>query len=700
MRGSPHFPKLRSDVLVKDVGGNRSGVFIIRDPTLDPLRFFQCSALQVEIVRRLDGKSSVEAIARSLRERFRTDISTEKVAAFISSLDRRFLLEPESTDVLPAHIRVAASRKALSRWRRRGLMRHPERGEVLKGDEAVIDSAAGWLRGQDPSEAARCLVAALDAHPDSERLRLARSVLRAAILEHAPRTKPPGPMIPLFDPYPLLLRLHLWCRFAFSGWFLASLGVLSAVSLTITFAHWDRFGALLVAHSWDLVKSLGGLVIFFLVVLAHELGHGVACVHYGGRPRQIGIIVLLYVMVAAYCDVTDSVLFDGRRPKIVTFMAGIITTTALWCIVTPLWWLTKPGTALNELLLLASAISGVTNLVQLLPLYKFDGHFVLAALAEHQNLFEEAWESFRREVVNPFFARARAGFGDRVWTAGLLNAWIAPLLVAFLLSGTTMLILSWVFCLFGVADLFVHAIRSRGAAHYARLLRKFAIYALTYYAVWIASLAEVMWNALVPSFKGWGALLTVYLIVRGSCRLGRLAFGPRAKPLRDSWRALAWAPALILWIGVDVAVLLAVPCSIPADGEVTIVTPRRFEEHASADGAPPRVAIPDGQRGAPTLRGQVRFDASQPAANVRQGQRVRVFPRTGNAEPLEGRIASVARAFEEGHLLAVIDLERAPGWLRAGATGRARVEGPTSSLLHSVAQPLVSFIELELWRIL
>jgi hypothetical protein len=772
---------------------------------LDPLRFFHCTPLQVEIVRLLDGNNSPEEIAEALQRRFRADISVEKVSAFIESLDRRFLLEPESTDNLPRDVRVGASKRALARWRRQRLLELARRTDPPDASEAeAVRAAAEWLVKQDPSEAARRLAGALALRPSSERLQRAREVLRSAVLEAAPKSKPPGPMFPLFDPYPLLAWLHGRVRFAFTSGFLIALAVLAALSLTITIANRDHFKELFAAHHWTTVRSVSGLVIFTFMLLVHELGHGVACVHYGGRPRRIGIILILWVMPAAFCDVTDSVLFDGRRPKVVTFLAGVVATTAIWCIATPLWWLTKPGTALNEVLLLTSVVTGISNIVELLPLYKFDGHFVLAALAGHQNLFEESWEYFRSEMLDPFLQRHREGFGRRLAAAGAMNLVLAPLLVGCLVCGKQVVVALSAFCLFGIFDLFIHAgLRSAPSPEsYDLLKRKFAVYALAYYVVWMIGLARVLWGTLVPALEGFGALLTFYLVGRACLRLTRLVFRSRAQSGGSARRLAPWVPAVALWAAADLALLALIPSDLGANGEARIAAlephPVRAElgglllnaaregERVEAGQVIARLESPElashlerqaarsrrcraapmlseggprgGGRGAgardrceaveeelrsleravqrlairapasgvvatsraeeklgswmdageelleiadpSALGAEVLLDPEEPLAEVRVGQPARLYPRTAAAEPIDGRLVSIAPALDRGRMVARIALLNPPRWLRANATGRAHIFGTPQPLLFQIARPWLAFIHIELWRVL
>jgi len=268
-------------------------------------------------------------------------------------------------------------------------------------------------------------------------------------------------------------------------------------------------------------------------------------------------MLLLFVLPAAYCDVTDSVLFPGRRAKILTFTAGVVATTMVWCIVTPLWLLTKPGTLLNDALLISSALTGVANITQFIPLYKFDGHFILASLAGHQDLFEESWQHFRNTLLRPLFTRIQSSLWGPFLALSIFNLFVAALVSASLCGygSVTRRIITGLLCV-GIASLFFQAAGGplRGAK-YDRLKRDFAIYAMIFLFSWQVVAARFLWRRLVPHIQVFGIAIVAYLVFRSLRRNVGIIFGTdRTRiPIRQmiADRPFAWMTPVLFWIVVD-----------------------------------------------------------------------------------------------------------------------------------------------------
>src|SRR5262249_48393484 len=106
--------------------------------------------------------------------------------------------------------------------------------------------------------------------------------------------------------------------FAWSG-VIAILAFLCAGAYGYTLIAFDRIegGALEIAIA---------VPILLLTGLLHELGHGLACQHYGGNVTEIGFMLFYYLEPAAYCDTSSSYLITVRRHKMIIQLAGSIVS--------------------------------------------------------------------------------------------------------------------------------------------------------------------------------------------------------------------------------------------------------------------------------------------------------------------------------------------------------------------------------------
>ncbi|MFS0693239.1 peptidase M50 [Streptomyces nitrosporeus] len=127
------------------------------------------------------------------------------------------------------------------------------------------------------------------------------------------------------------------------------------------------------------VLAAVALFLWFSITL-HELAHGVAAQHYGGKVTEIGVRWRLPAAML-YCTVDNYLFIPGLRARLVIAGAGAHLNMVL-LLPFALWWLLLPdddpaGPLLAGLLLLGS-VQGLSNLVPLPPLdgYRMLGHLL------------------------------------------------------------------------------------------------------------------------------------------------------------------------------------------------------------------------------------------------------------------------------------------------------------------------------------
>lgn len=146
-----------------------------------------------------------------------------------------------------------------------------------------------------------------------------------------------------------------------------------------------------------------GLLLAWIMTGCHELGHGVACHRFGGRPTQIGLM-WRFPLIAPYCKVDDVVTFHRPGHRVMTSFAGVYVNLVLLVPVAA-WWLWGPDSGwprgVGAALLLFGASAVVINL---LPVLRLDGYHML----EHAtSTIDLQSESFRFTAA--FLRHGRAG---------------------------------------------------------------------------------------------------------------------------------------------------------------------------------------------------------------------------------------------------------------------------------------------------
>lgn len=159
----------------------------------------------------------------------------------------------------------------------------------------------------------------------------------------------------------------------------------------------------------NLFASLGGhlwvsLGIFLLLKVLHEIGHGVACRHFGAEVHELGFFLFMFSPLF-YVNVTDGWLIPQRWKRVVIASAGMYVELGAAAVCMWLWLFLKPG-SLRDFAASAVIISGVgTVLTNLNPLMRFDGYYILSDLLSMPNLRTRASSYIQGLVVRFFFGR-------------------------------------------------------------------------------------------------------------------------------------------------------------------------------------------------------------------------------------------------------------------------------------------------------
>lgn len=194
---------------------------------------------------------------------------------------------------------------------------------------------------------------------------------------------------PLFDPDRMLERLAPLFRPLFTVWGLLAWLALVATGIVLAVLHWAE----LTATSADQIISAGNigltLLIYPVIKLLHEFGHGIAAKVWGGRVHEMGVM-LLVMMPAPYVDASSATSFPGKWRRIVVSGAGIMVEFGLAALAMILWTQMEPGLARAAAfnVMLIGSIS--TLLFNGNPLLRYDAFYILSDWIEIPNLASRA----------------------------------------------------------------------------------------------------------------------------------------------------------------------------------------------------------------------------------------------------------------------------------------------------------------------
>jgi putative peptide zinc metalloprotease protein len=225
---------------------------------------------------------------------------------------------------------------------------------------------------------------------------------------------------PAVNPDKFLTWFHRYTSWVYTWWFtLISLAAF-AVMGAITISHWDEIGRDTLQFFNFSAKTWGDVGIFYLVAVAamcwHEIGHGHACKHYGGRVPSMGFL-LIYLTPGFYTDTSEGQVMATRYQRLVIALAGAWAELYICVVATVIWWVSPPDTALHSVAYMMMLITGIASiLINFNPMMKLDGYYMmcevlgLVDLKESSTAYVSGWVKrniWKLPVEVPYVPRPR-----------------------------------------------------------------------------------------------------------------------------------------------------------------------------------------------------------------------------------------------------------------------------------------------------
>ena len=318
-------PRLRPDVVIVEQTYRGEVSFVVKD--LESQKYFRFRAVEVTVMRSLDGARTCGEAAAALREEG-INVSEATVEGFAQKLGRMGLLE-----------RSVSERSTLQVERLRAERQRRARPRLFKGELLRMR----WSMG-DPNAAF-----------DRWIPRLGFFFSRGCII---------GSL----------------CLFAIN----IGLMVFNWPKLHAGLAQLTDVGSYTVAHAVLFWCTL------LTIVLIHEMGHGITCKYYGGEVHEMGFM-LLYFQPAFFANVNDAWTFPDLRARLAVTAAGSWIEAVVASIAGIVWWVAEPGTLVSQVALLTFLVGGVFSaLTNANPLMPLDGYFALSDWLEIPNLRHRA----------------------------------------------------------------------------------------------------------------------------------------------------------------------------------------------------------------------------------------------------------------------------------------------------------------------
>ncbi|WEQ57083.1 HlyD family efflux transporter periplasmic adaptor subunit [Komagataeibacter nataicola] len=199
----------------------------------------------------------------------------------------------------------------------------------------------------------------------------------------------------LCNPDLILKRCVPLTDWLFTRPFCTGLGLAVGLAVFLVIQQWSLYAAGFL-HLITPQGAIGIALALTLSKMVHELGHGIAARHFGCRVPAMGVAFLVLCPVL-WTDTTDAWRLVRARDRLVIDCAGMVAEIMLATLATIIWSIVPDGPLRDGLFTLSSSTWILTLSVNLSPLMRFDGYYILSDLMGIPNLQERAfaWTRWR-----------------------------------------------------------------------------------------------------------------------------------------------------------------------------------------------------------------------------------------------------------------------------------------------------------------
>ncbi|MBN3198615.1 HlyD family efflux transporter periplasmic adaptor subunit [Pectobacterium brasiliense] len=211
--------------------------------------------------------------------------------------------------------------------------------------------------------------------------------------------------IPLWHPDRFLGATLPWVEPFFSRTFLKLTLLVAVLGLFLAGRQWETFKHTFL-HFFTLEgAALAGLTLCFTKIL-HEFGHAYTCKRFGARVATMGVAFLV-MMPVLYTDTSGSWKLTRRLQRMAIGAAGMMTELVLAAWATLAWSFLPDGMLRSAAFMLATTTWIMTLAINLSPLMRFDGYFLLSDGLQMPNLQNRGFAIGRWQMREWLF-----GLGD------------------------------------------------------------------------------------------------------------------------------------------------------------------------------------------------------------------------------------------------------------------------------------------------
>jgi hypothetical protein len=190
--------------------------------------------------------------------------------------------------------------------------------------------------------------------------------------------------VPLANPDRLLGRIYERLSFLYHPWTWAISLLLVLAALGVAVTSWDDL-----RRSFVPPAQPGSFFLYWasisVITLIHEMGHGLTCKHFGARATGFGLL-FVYLLPCFYCDVSGAWTLRRRSQRLWVGAAGLCFQFVAGAVALLVWRIVEPGSLAGRAAIAMVSMCGLDALLNLVPLIRLDGYYLLSDWLEIPNL--------------------------------------------------------------------------------------------------------------------------------------------------------------------------------------------------------------------------------------------------------------------------------------------------------------------------
>lgn len=208
--------------------------------------------------------------------------------------------------------------------------------------------------------------------------------------------------IPLWRPDPFLNRTWPWLQRHGVTLLRVVFPLILVLGVFLVSRDWPRYRS-----SFPHLFSMEGVLAFGCALIfakfIHELGHAYMAKKAGCRVQSMGVaFIVMFPML--YTDVSDAWRVGDHRARVLIGAGGILAELLLATLALLAWSLLPEGPLHSAAFLLSSATWITTLIINVNPLMRFDGYFMLSDAWRVDNLQGRAYALCRWHLREKLFA--------------------------------------------------------------------------------------------------------------------------------------------------------------------------------------------------------------------------------------------------------------------------------------------------------